>query len=369
MKKILIIVNSNIGYYFTRKELMSELVNQGYQVYMASINDGFVEEIEALGVTYIETPYDRRGTSILQDHHLYKNYLQMLKKRKPDIVLAYTAKPNIYGNMAAHRLKIPVIANITGLGDTFLKTGLLSHLVKFLYRTALKKTPVITFQNQDNVEIMRRANVLKNQRVVMLPGSGVNLEQYIALPYPEETVEEIRFLFVGRYLHSKGIGELITATRNLKKQNKYNFKVTLIGYEDDDVIEKIKTAVAEGIVEDCGFQKDVLPFLEQAHCMVLPSYSEGTSNALLEAAASARPLITTNTGGCRETVDDGVSGFLCEVADATGLEKCMERFLTASHADRVRMGQASRRKMEQTFDRKIVIEIISNEIKTMLQEA
>lgn len=356
----MILANGTICLYRFRKELITALTEYK-QVYVSAMDDGFSEELKSLGVSYIETPISRRNANPFQDLVLLCRYLIMMYKIKPDTVLTYTIKPNIYGNFAARLCGIPVISTISGLGDGFLNQGIIGLIVKFLYILAFRGVSSVVFQNEEDERIMRQAGIIGNHRVVLVPGSGVNLKEHNLMDYPVDS--KVSFLYIGRIMHTKGIYELIEAARRLKSEKTYEFSVNLMGFNNEEEIEKVvQQAEKEEIISNIGFQKDIVPFIEEAHCVVLPSYREGMSNALLEAAASGRTLIASDVSGCREVVEDGVNGFLCTPKDADSLYDCMKRFLGLSQDQRVKMGLASRRKMEERFNRDIVVNTMVDEI-------
>jgi len=359
MDSLLILANGTICLYRFRKELIAALAEYK-QVYVSAQDDGFAEELKAMGVIYIETPCGRRNANPIQDFILFCRYLRMMMKIRPATVLTYTIKPNIYGNFVARLLGIPVISTVSGLGDGFRNTGVVGNIVKWLYRFAFKKVSTVVFQNPFDEDAMRQAGIIKNQRVVLVHGSGVNLEEHNVLSYPDKP--QASFLYMGRIMHTKGIYELINATRRLKSENVYDFTVNLMGFSEEDANKLVEEAEREQIISSVGFQKDLVPFIEKAQCVVLPSYSEGMSNALLEAAAHGRTLIATDISGCREVVEDGVNGFLCLPKDADSLYDCMKRFLVLSQEQRMEMGLASRKKVENEFNREIVVNTMLNEI-------
>jgi galacturonosyltransferase len=362
MKKILILTNNSMGLYRFRKELIEALITNGNKVIVSSPVDEFTDRLISLGITYIGTKVDRRGTNPLQDYSLYRNYCTILRKIKPDIILTYTIKPNIYGNLAACRLNIPVISTVTGLGDSFLFGGVVSRLTDILYRWAFRKTFCVLFENGEDVEILRRKGIIKNQKAVCVPGAGVNLKEYDVLDYLEDLT--VSFLYIGRVMRSKGVIELIAAARKLKSEP-LDFTLMIIGFSEGDIEQELGQAEQEGIITIAGFQENVVPFIKDAHCIVLPSYKEGMSNVLLEAAACGRPLITTDVSGCREAVDDGVNGFICKPKSADSLYNCMKRFLGLSQEQRIEMGLASRKKVKKEFNRDIVVNLMITEIERL----
>jgi galacturonosyltransferase len=254
-----------------------------------------------------------------------------------------------------------VVSTITGLGEAFLHDGLKSRLIKGLCKRSFKTAACIVFQNREDEAILRQGGIVTRQKTLHVPGSGVNLQAHRLLPYPPDTT--ISFLYVGRIMKAKGILQLIQATRRLQAEMPDTFTVSLMGFSEGDVQQELEAAEKESLVINLGFKKDIVPFIQQAHCIVLPSYyKEGLNNSLLEAAANGRPLITTDISGCRETVDDGVNGFICQPRDAAGLYDCMKRFIQLPHAQKQAMGIASREKAERQFDRSIVVDTMLNVI-------
>jgi galacturonosyltransferase len=320
----------------------------------------FTQKIKDLGCSYIDTYVDRRGANPLKDYALYREYRSLLREIKPDLALTYTIKPNIYGNFAANKSNIPVISTVTGVSGGFFRGGVISMAVKTLCRAAFRKTASVVFQNSEDEALMRRYKIIKGQRTLMVPGSGVNLKEYEVLDYPDTPVTS--FIFVGRFMRAKGVIELIEAARRLGAEYPDSFTVTLVGFGESDINQEVERAEQEGIIINAGFKEDVIPFYRDSSCVIMPSYKEGMSNVLLEAAASGRPLIATDVSGCRETVDDGVNGFLCKPKDADSLYNCMKRFMSLPYETRAEMGRASRGKVEKSFSRDIVI-------ATMIKEA
>ena len=365
MKKILILANGTMSVYHFRRELIAALVSEGWQVFVSSPEDGFSDELRALGITCIDTPLDRHGTNPCRDYALIRRYRAMIRELGPKILLTYTIKPNIYGNLAAKGLNIPVISVVTGLGDAFLREDMVSRVVKILYRRALEKTACVVFLNREDLEFMRDTRILAGPGLLLSGGEGVNINEFPALDYPEASV--ISFLYVGRIMRTKGVGELAEAARQLRAEYREAFDLTLIGYHDGDIKDKVEQAEAEGVMRYAGFQKDVRPFVQTAHCVLLPSYKEGMSVALMEAAAMGRPIIATDIGGCREIVEDGVNGFLCKPKDVYSLYDCMKRFLSLPAERRKEMGAASRRRARAEFDRQTAVRAMTDLIGDTLQ--
>lgn len=349
--KLLIAANCNVGLYLFRKELVETLL-QEHQVTVSVPFGEYTDQLREMGCGMINTPVDRRGIDPVKDLKLFAQYIKILKKQKPDLVVTYTIKPNIYCGFACRLLKIPYAANITGLGTAFQSGGLLRSLVTVLYRTSLKKARVVFFENEDNRQTFITQKILRPEKTVRLNGAGVNLERYSFKPYP--ATEPVRFLFVGRVMSEKGIDELFTVMDRLHEEGA-TCTLDVLGYYEEDYADIIRDCERKGWLRYHGYRQDVRPFIEKAHCFVLPSYHEGMANTNLECAAMGRPVITSDIPGCKEAVIDGKSGMLCRVRDSESLYDAMSRFLQLSAAEKEAMGVAGRRHMEEVFDKRRVV--------------
>ena len=316
--------------------------------------------MKQLGCKFVQFEFNRRGTNPIADFTQITRYVKLLKEHKPDIVLTYTIKPNVYGGLACRITKLPYIANVTGLGTTIENGGLLSFISTSLYKVGLKGASCVFFQNKDNQKLFIDRKIVKG-KTRLIPGSGVNLQAHCVEPYPDDK-EGIRFLFVGRIMKDKGIGELLEAIHLIHQEND---KVTLdvVGWSDEDYSEALKKAEQEGSVRYHGLQSDVHPFYTICHCAVLPSYHEGTANVMLEASSTGRPVITTRVPGCQETFDEGKTGFGCDVKSTESLADAMRKFLSTTQDRRREMGLAARTKMEMEYDRNIVLKAYQEEIQ------
>lgn len=350
--KILVLANNDVGLYQFRKELLTELLKE-HKVYISLPYGELVDPLIAMGCQFVDTPLDRRGINPFTDLKLVRKYAEILKEIQPDLVITYTIKPNIYGGLCCRFLKIPYAVNITGLGTAFQKKGLLKAIVTILYKKALKKAKVVFFENAENRSIFMKEKIVKKAQCCLLNGAGVNLDHYGYLPYPKDQ-EEARFLFVGRVMQEKGIDELFAAMKKLVAEGHRCSLDVLGGYEENykDFIEGYQR---EGWLRYHGYQKDVRPFIEHAHCFVLPSWHEGMANTNLECASSGRPVITSNIHGCLEAVEDGVTGFLCEKQNPDSLCQAMGSFLQLSAEERSEMGSRGRKRMEKLFDKDVVV--------------
>ena len=352
-KRILVLANNDVGLYRFRKDLLAVLLRAGHKVYVSLPDGDFVPELVQLGCCFIDTPIERRGMNPLHDSELFHQYRSMLKKVKPDLILTYTIKPNIYGGLACRMLHIPYAVNITGLGSAIENGGWLKKFVLALYKPALKGAKVVFFENSGNRDILVATGVVPNGRDVVLNGAGVNLEDYPYQPYPQGGL--VRFLFVGRVMHEKGVDELFSAAKRMKQEFGDGVEFHIVGSFEEAYKPVVVELERTGVVKYHGYQSDMKPFYAMASCVVLPSFHEGMSNVLLEAAASGRPLITSDIPGCREAVEDGVSGYLCTAKDADTLYAAMYRFVSLPLTERAELGHRGRERMERQFSKTAVV--------------
>ena len=353
MSKILILTNHSYMLYRFRLELIQELM-KSHEVVLSMPFVGHEEDFQALGLRCIETDIDRRGINPATDLRLFYTYQRLLKEEKPDLVITYSIKPNIYGGLACRIAGVPYCANVQGLGTAFQRKGL-AQFVTVLYKLALGKARTVFFENRENAEEFCRRGILSAGKETVLPGAGINLERYSYVPYPEN--KAIHFLYLGRIMKEKGMDELFAAMRRLREKFGASMVLDIVGFFDDEGYKaQVDQLAAEGIAVYHGFQSDPLPYYAAADCVVLPSYHEGMSNVLLEAAATGRPVITSDIPGCREAVEDGKTGFLCKARDGASLYEQMARMAETSPAERQAMGLAAHEKMVQEFDKHLVVE-------------
>lgn len=349
-KKIMVITNHSYMLWQFRRELIRKL-QEDYDVIISTPFVGHEDDFAAMGCTMIETDVDRRGINPKTDLKLYLTYRRLLKEHHPDKVITYSIKPNVYAGYACRRMKIPYCVNVQGLGTAFQKKGLREIVIR-MYKMALKKAGTVYFENTGNAKLFLQERIIRRDQVCLLKGAGVNLKYYDYQNYPEN--DKVHFLYLGRIMKEKGMDELFTSAKELQRKD-VPFVLDLVGFFEDEYKEQIDKLVDAGIAVFHGFQEDPRPYYAMADCIVLPSYHEGMSNVLLEAAATGRPLITSNIPGCREAVDDGKSGFLCEVKDWNDLYRKMDKITQMSRAEREIMGVYGRDKMMREFDKDEVI--------------
>ena len=364
-KKILFLGNSNLTIFGFRGEIIEELKKEGNDVYVSFPNSilGEGDKIsKEYGCKFIEVKMDRRGTNPFEDLKLLTKYIKLLKEIKPDIVFAFTAKCDIYGGIACRILKIPFVPNITGLGKGLTEGKITQFITTFLYKIAVKKAKCVFFQNEGDKAYFIN-NKIKFKKSIVLPGSGVNLDKFKVLEYPNDEI--IRFIYVARIMKVKGIDEFLEAATEIKKIHK-NTEFHVCGYYEEDYKNVIEEKQKDNTIIYHGLVDDVQVFEKNCHCLILPSYHpEGISNVLLEAAALGRPIITTNRTGCKETVEDKITGYLIEEKNPKDLIDKIVTFINLSNKDKKTMGLKARKKIEKEFDRNIVVskylKIISEE--------
>lgn len=358
--KILILANNDIGLYKFRKELIEELIIRNYEVYISLPDGDFVEALKTLGCKYIKTDIARHGTNPIQDLGLLNFYKKIIRQIQPDMVLTYTIKPNIYGGLACASSDTPYLTNITGLGTAVETKGFLQFITMTLYRKALRKANTVFFQNRENENFFLKHKLVLGKHK-LIPGSGVNLSYYVPLPYPKS--DTIEFVFIARIMKEKGIDQYLQAAEEIKR--KYpNTKFHICGFCEESYEQVLQAFQENGTIIYHGVVADMKEIYKQIHCTVHPTYyPEGLSNVLLESAASARPIITTDRSGCREVIEDGVNGFICKQKDSNDLIMKIENFLQLTWEAKRQMGLAGRKKAEQEFDRNIVVNAYLQNIK------
>ncbi len=359
-RKIVISINTSWNIYNFRSGLIQALIGSGYEVIALAPHDQYSQCLQELGCRVIDIPMDNNGTHPGRDLVLLARYYAILRSLRPHAFLGYTVKPNVYGSLAAHALGIPVINNIAGLGATFIRDSLVTKVVKGLYKAALKRSHKVFFQNADDLALFTGAGLVPQRSTGLVPGSGLNLGHYVpAAPAPAAQTP-FRFLLVARLLKDKGIEEFAHAARLVRSENPavefHLLGASGAGNPNGIAADKLRAWEKEGLVTYLGKTDDVRPYLSGADCVVLPSYREGVPRSLLEAAAMARPIIATDVVGCRDAVDDGATGMLCKVKCPEALAATMRAMIALSPAQRAAMGSAGRRKVEEQYDERLVIQ-------------
>lgn len=360
-RTVLILTNNDIGLYKFRLELIEKLLSNCWNINIALPNGDFIKDFTSLGCQFINIEFNRRGQSIKEDLSLLCKYIKILKHVKPDAVLTYTIKPNIYGNIACALLGIPCISNVTGLGTAIENGGLLSKFLTILYKVAFIKTKRVFVQNEENKMFFIKNNIAKDC-LKLIPGSGVNIDKFNIIPYPKSE-KKLEFVFISRIMKEKGIDEYLEAAKIVKEKHP-DFVFHVCGSMEPEYKGMLEEYTQKGIVHYHGMLKDIKSILKYVHCVVHPTYyPEGMSNVLLESCASARPIITTNRAGCREVIDDEINGFVVEQQNSEDLVEKIEKFIALPYEEKVKMGLSGRAKVEKDFDRNIVIKAYLEELK------
>jgi glycosyltransferase involved in cell wall biosynthesis len=368
MKKIAIVVNNSWYAWNMRANLGFAFQKEGYEVVFVCPYDKYSEKIKQ-HFGYINININSKGINPFEDIKTIYNFYSIYKKVKPDIILHYNIKPNIYGTIAASMLKIPTINNIAGLGTLFIKQNIVTKIAKILYRFSQKSSSKIFFQNQEDFKMFVNEKIVEKEKCDVLPGSGVDINRF--LPIKKEQEKNFKFLLVSRMLWAKGIKEFVDAAQIIKKKYS-NVEFQLLGHLDVESPTAISKKqmdiwVNNGYVNYLGSSEDVRLEISQADCIVLPSYyREGTPRILLESASMEKPIITTDNVGCRDVVDNGVNGFLCEIKNCEDLANKIELILNLTKIELNEMGRLSRIKMIDQFDEKIVISKYLLSIKEIL---
>lgn len=357
--KILISVNATWNIWNFRRPLVEALLADGHDIMVLAPKDYTAPKLEALGCTVRHLEMNVKGLNPLQDSKLMLRFRRCFREERPDAILSFTIKNNIFGALAAKAANIPFIPNVTGLGTAFLSGGLLERVAVVLYKRAFRHLPVVFFQNEDDQHLFLESGMVTEYQARRLPGSGIDLERFSPAAYPPANEAPI-FLMIARLLRDKGVLEYVDAARRVKSRHPET-RFQILGATDAENRTAIQRDTVhawerEGAIEYLGTVDDVCPNIAAAHCVVLPSYREGAPRTLIEAAAMARPLIATDVPGCRAVVDDNTTGFLCAVRSGESLAASCEAFIALSPQDRAALGLAGRAKMEREYGQHIVVE-------------
>lgn len=364
--RVLFLSNSIGGLKSFRMELIQKLLDTGNQVGICSPLEIEPDMFKRIGCEIFPIDMSRHGKNPIQELSTLRLYKKTMQQFLPNVCLAYTIKPNIYGSIACHKIGVPIIASVTGLGAAVENGGMMQHLTICLMKYGMKHSDHVYFQNQESFDFFNEHGInLKSASLIA--GSGVNLDRFYMSDYPESE-DEINFLYTGRILEAKGVGLYLEAARVLKrKYPKVRFHI--VGIKDDVKYSRmVDDYEAEGTIIFHGYQKDPREFIRMSHCQVHPTYyPEGMSNVLLESAAMGRPAITTDRSGCKEIVDDGITGFIIPQRDGEALIKAIEKFINLPHADKIRMGMAAHEKVATHFDRMNVVNEYIRKMKELTE--
>lgn len=368
-----ITANTSWYLYNFRKNTILALLEQGYSVIAIAPFDVYSQKLTDLGATYLPVKIDSGGTNPVNDIATFYAFYKLYKQHKPCVTLNFTPKNNIYSTLAAKCAGVKTLNNIAGLGTLFINESIASKIARVLYKYSQSKADFIFFQNEDDRALFKQHKIAHNVMSDRLPGSGADLSRFTVTAAPDDGVT--RFLLIARMLFDKGIGQYVEAARVLKKQYGDTVEFRLLGFLDVDNPSAVSKAqmnawVAEGVVNYLGTSDNVEAEIAQVDCMVLPSYyREGVPKSLLEAGAMGKPIVTTDNVGCRETVDDGFNGFICEPRSTESLTDALNKIIIMPHSERLKFGVNSRHKIETEFDEKIVINKYLVAVKQLLNEA
>lgn len=362
-KSIVLVTNSTWNIFNFRQTLIKKFLDQGFEVSVIAPVDEYIHYKEKYpDVRHYNLRFmDRDGMNPFKDILLIFELIIWYRKISPDVVIHFTNKPNIYGAIASWIAKVKSIGVVTGLGYAFINNGFAGNVMSWLYRRTGKFHNKIIFENMDDRLLFIKMNIINEQSSVSIKGCGVDT-QYFKPEVDQSPVDKIVFTFIGRLLYDKGIREFVAAARVIRKSNP-NIEFWVVGELDtgnpstvnrDELVEWVD----EGIIYYHGFLKDIHPVIAKSDCIVLPSYREGLPRTIIEAMSMGKPVITTDTAGCRETVDDGINGYLVIVKSVDSLVQAINRMSQQSEAARTEMGKKGREKAVSEFDHQIIADKI-----------
>jgi glycosyltransferase involved in cell wall biosynthesis len=355
--RIAIVLNTSWNIYNFRMNFIKALLEEGHEIHTIAPTDEYTRHLAEAGCIHHDVRMDSRGANPLKDSALIVELFLIYRRVRPDIILHYTIKPNVYGTLAAAMLGIPVVNNVCGLGTAFLKRNLVSLFAIILYKISFQFADKVFFQNPEDMKLFLRNKLVRSKSVDILPGSGIDLKRFTPVTFKRN--KKFTFLLISRLITDKGILEYIDAVRQLKAAG-MDAKFQLLGAKDPDHKRGIQEVVIQewidsGTIEYLGTTDDVRTFISDADCIVLPSYREGTPRTLLEAASSAKPIIATNVPGCNHVVEDEVNGLLCRIKDSNDLADKM-RVMSHFSDDRLKeFGKNGRARMEAKYNESLVI--------------
>jgi len=364
--KLAIVLNTSWNIYNFRLNFVKSLLNKGYEVHTIAPHDSYTHYLEEIGCIHHDVTMDSRGVNPVKDIALFFELLGIYRKVRPDVILHFTIKPNVYGTLAASILKIPTINNVCGLGTVFLKKNLVSVIAMTLYKIAFLFPRKVFFQNSDDLNLFLNKKLISKDTADLIPGSGIDLNHFQPMKFNRNKV--FTFLLISRLITDKGILEYIQAIEYLKQKG-MNARFQLLGAKDPEhqrgiPLSLIDQWIAAGTVEYLGTTEDVRTYIQKADCVVLPSYREGTPRTLLEAASSSKPIIATDVPGCHHVVEDNLNGLLCKIKSPYDLAEKMEKMSWLDDDTLKRFGENGRRKIEVQFNETFVIDKYLKELES-----
>tara|TARA_B100000029_G_scaffold514613_1_gene618122 strand:- start:1084 stop:2184 length:1101 start_codon:yes stop_codon:yes gene_type:complete len=339
--KIVLTSNSSWNLYNFRFHLIKTLLKQKHEVIIISSYDNYSNDLIKLGCKFKKIKVDQRGISVFRDFILFIKYFFLIKQIKPDYLLSFTIKPNIYGSLASNFLNVKTINTITGLGSVFLKKNLVTIIVELLYFISLKKSYKIFFHNKEDLKFFLKRKIISKQSNSVIKGSGIDLKEY-KFSQMKFKKNVINFLFIGRIIREKGFFDLIKAIKIIKKKyNNINFEIlgnTSTNFSNDVTLSKLNIWQKEKLIIYHGYQRDVRKYINNCHCLILPSYREGLSRAIIECIVKGRPIISNNVPGCKDLIQHNKNGFLCKKNDFIDLSNMIEKFINLNNNQKKAMG-------------------------------
>tara|TARA_Y100000766_G_C18914572_1_gene610344 strand:+ start:1753 stop:2868 length:1116 start_codon:yes stop_codon:yes gene_type:complete len=363
-KRILFNLNTSWNIYNFRLPIIKSLQKEGFEIFALAPKDNYVSNLENIGVKCFHIKINHKGINPIEDFYLLIQYYKFFKKIKPNFILSYTIKPNIYGNIAATFFNIPVINNISGLGTLFLSSNMLSYFGKVLYKFSLKHSYHVFFQNKFDSKLFLNHRIVSREKSSVIPGSGINTKVF---SQNKKENKCNKFLFVGRLIGDKGVFEYLKAASNVleKYQNKEFLIAGELGYNNKTAIKKSQLenyCSKQPQIKYLGKVDDMISLLKEVDVVVLPSYREGLSRSLIEAASMSLPIIATDVPGCKDIVIDNYNGLLCDVKSHKSLEFAIKRMIEFDELKRIQMGLNGRAIVKENFEESIVIKFYLNKI-------
>lgn len=361
-----IVANTAFNIYNFRLGLIKFLQQEGHTVWAIAPADDYIPLIEKNNIPFVEVKHlSRKGTNPIYDLQLCNEFRKIYHSLQLDVVLQYTIKPNIYGTLAARMAGTKAICTVTGLGYTFLNKSVASTIAHQLYKVAFNFAEKVLFQNADDLQIFTENKLVNKKKTMTVPGSGIDTNKFNPTFCTSKKKDNItRFLMIGRLLNDKGINEYIAAAQKILAEQK-TAEFHLLGDIDNNnpaaiQKEELEKWITDGIITYHGYTKDTRPYICEADCIVLPSYREGMPRAILEGMAMSKPCITTDAAGCKDSIEDNVSGFLCRTADINSLKEKFELFLALEEKQRIQMGENARKRATTIFSEDAVCLIYKN---------
>jgi glycosyltransferase involved in cell wall biosynthesis len=367
-----LVANTTWNIYNFRQNIIQKFVDLGYEVFVLAPIDEYIEYKEKYPqITHLNLrALDRDGTNPIKDLLLIIELRRKYKKIKPDLVIHYTHKPNIFGAIAAKLAGCKSVSVITGLGYSFINKGLINVITEKLYQLTSRFNEMFVFENEDDRQLFIDKGLVIAEKAVAVKGCGVNLEYYKSRELPNNNQTVTTFTFIGRLLKDKGIEEFAACAKYFKQINVKTKFVVLGDFDQENPStidrDELLTWISDEIIDYKGFVDDVRPYIEESSCIVLPSYREGMPRIILEAMAMGKPVITTNTAGCRETVVHGVNGYLVQIKNKQALTEALQNFVGLSPEAKSKMGAEGRKLVDTEFSDVIIAERLYQIVKHLI---